>query len=749
MAQKRIQAEAQEAVVISSDEDLAKDEAKTPKSSDDVLVEWVMTRIDKWRTHRDTNYQLQWDMYERLWRAIYSDEEKTRKTERSKIISPALSESVENSCAEIEEAVFGRGDFFDMWPEARDTKIDRAALDANEVLFKEDLARTDFTGQCSEIITNGAVYGTGIGEIVLEKKIVREVSMTVPEVDPKTGQPMGGPKPAVIEKEYECPVMKSVNPRNFIIDPAARCVDDALGVAVEEDVGSHIIRQGIAAGDYQDAKDIGTGSPEVDIKPDPQVENPWTEDVVPVIRYYGLVPKDLLFPKNKTEELFPETVSDDDKDPISGEMVEARIVIAHGEHLLMAKENPDMMQDRPVVAYQWDIIPGRFYGRGVCEKGATSQKLLDAELRSRMDALAYVAAPMMALDASRLPRGFKFEVYPGKTLLLSGDPTQILKPFKFGELDQNSVAQVQMLDSMVQRATGSVDASQMAQQGVSGQARSGAVSMALAPIVKRNKRTMMRYVDRFLVPAMRKLMVRYMQYDAGPGRYTPVNFRFNISSTMGIMQREYESASLAQVLSSMQPNTSEHLLILKGLVANSGMQDRDAIMAALDQKLQKIQSAEQAPPVDPNAQPAMDPVMLALAQADAKLELAKKAAETAKLRAQARLYDAQTVSERLEPTLEAQKIALKGIYKTPEEQIDEEFDRRMRVAETKLETARVMNDRAEMHSNERIAESQERAAIAGAMAEAGAAAQPEKELVYVPEPVQVDVPVPMPGAENL
>jgi hypothetical protein len=341
---------------------------------------------------------------------------------------------------------------------------------------------------------------------------------------------------------------------------------------------------------------------------------------------------------------------------------------------------------------------------------------------------------MMALDASRLPRGFKFDVYPGKTLLLSGDPSTILKPFKFGELDANSVAQVQMLDSLVQRATGSVDASALAQAGASGQARSGAVSMALAPIVKRNKRTLMRYVDRFLAPALRKMLWRYMQYDAGPGRYVPANLTFNISSTMGIMQREYESANLAQLLSSMQPNTSEQLLILKGLVANSGMQDRDAVVAALDKKLQVIQAAEQTPQIDPNAAPPVDPVMMALQQADAKLELAKKAAETSRLRAQARLYDAQANTEALQPALESQKIALKGIYKTPEEQIDEEFDRRMRVAELKLEAA-------QMNSDERIADKQ--------VAAAHAANTPKIETVEIPEPIAIPTPVPMPGAESL
>jgi hypothetical protein len=79
--------------------------------------------------------------------------------------------------------------------------------------------------------------------------------------------------------------------------------------------------------------------------------------------------------------------------------------------------------------------------------------------------------------------------------------------------------------------------------------------------------------------------------------------------------------------------------------------------------------------------------------------------------------------------LESQKIALKGIYKTPEEQIDEEFDRRMKVAELKLKAA-------DISSNERITERQAQAAEAGAMAQAAAAAS---KPVPAPAPAQAPV----------
>lgn len=699
------------------------DEAK--KGDDEKLVAWIVDHVSKWKQHRNANYMQPWDMYERLWRAIYSDEERTKKRERSTIISPALSEAVESAAAEIEEAAFGRGDFFALFPEASDTEVDRAILTRNEALFREDLSRSDFAAQCGEVILNSAVYGTGAAEIVMVKKTYREISAEI-VVDPATQQEKMSAR--ITETEKDCPQLLSVNPRNLIIDPAARDIESALGVAIEEDVGTHILRAGVASGDYNDVA-FEAAAGDVDTKPDPQGENPWTDDVTPVIRYYGKVPRNLLFPPAKTEELFPDE-PEEGTDPKDADMIEAWVVIANEQHLLKAIETPEMMKDRPVIAYQWDVVPGKFYGRGICEKGATSQKLLDAELRSRIDALAFVAAPMIAMDAAKLPRGFKFDVYPGKNLLLSGDPSTIIKPFKFGELDANSAAQVQMLDQMVQRATGSLDTAGLARSGVGGDARSGAVSMALAPIVKRNKRTLMRYIDRFLAPTLRKMFWRYMQYDTE--RYTPVNAVFNVSSTMGIMQREYESANLAQMLGSMQPGTTEHMAILMGIVQNSGIPNREGVMAELKAKLEKVKQAESIPPVDPNM--SMDPVAINMQRMAAQLDLAKTAAEVSRLRAQARLYDAQARTEAVAPTLEAQKIALKGIYKTPEEQIDEEFDRRMQVAELKLKTA-------QMNSDEHIADKQ--------IVAAHVANQPKVEMVSVPEPVAIPTPVPMPGAENL
>ena len=50
------------------------------------------------------------------------------------------------------------------------------------------------------------------------------------------------------------------------------------------------------------------------------------------------------------------------------------VVIGNDDVLLKAERSPYMMKDRPLVAYQDDTVPKRFWGRGVAEKGYNMQK---------------------------------------------------------------------------------------------------------------------------------------------------------------------------------------------------------------------------------------------------------------------------------------------------------------------------------------------------------------------------------------
>ena len=60
------------------------------------LVSWVLGQCDQWKVHRDTNYLDKWQEYERLFRGIFDAADKTRDSERAKIITPALQQAIES-----------------------------------------------------------------------------------------------------------------------------------------------------------------------------------------------------------------------------------------------------------------------------------------------------------------------------------------------------------------------------------------------------------------------------------------------------------------------------------------------------------------------------------------------------------------------------------------------------------------------------------------------------------------------------
>lgn len=681
------------------------------------LCGWVMSRVKQWRDHRRSNYELLWDHYERLWRGLWAPEDKNKKSERATMVTPALGEAVENCVAEVEEALWGRGDLFDLSGEFDDTPEMKVVTDKNKARLKEDLDRMDFRSAQGEALINGAVYGSGIGEIILKKAKIRDIVIETQAAM----QEMGGvpPEMRVVVKELNLATMQSVNPRNFLIDPIAKNVDDALGVAVEEYVGAHIVHAGQKNGDYRKVE-VGTRAGDTELGADRQVENEYVHDKVAIVRYYGLVPKHLLLPAGQTVDLFPKSeeaglvaaleaaaaqpeqqveLFDEQENAVSGqksvepidaEMVEAIVVIANDGVVLKAVENPFVMQDRPVVAFPWDIVPGRFWGRGVCEKGQVPQRVLDAELRARLDALAYVSAPMMAMDASRLPKGFVLTVKPGKSILTNGDPKNVLNPIHFGQLDQSTFVHSQQLDQMVQRATGSLDVISLAQRA-GGDARPGAVSMMLSGIVKRHKRTLMNFIEKFYVPSLRKIMWRNMEFS--PERYTPLNWTFNTASTMGILQREYESQNLVSLMQTMDPTSKEHKLLLMGVVANTGLNRRAEIMKMIEESIGNAAKVEAA-----QAQMQTDPLQQQLMQAQLQLKIAETHAKIRELNSRANLQDAKAQNEVLEPQFRQVELATKGIYAAGENQ-ERVLDRRLALVDRAIKLE-------DIQSNERIAKIQ-------------------------------------------
>ena len=70
------------------------------------LCDWIETLTLEWRHHYEANYEDKHEEFYRLWRGIWAESDKTRQSERSRIIAPALQQAVESAVAEIETASF-------------------------------------------------------------------------------------------------------------------------------------------------------------------------------------------------------------------------------------------------------------------------------------------------------------------------------------------------------------------------------------------------------------------------------------------------------------------------------------------------------------------------------------------------------------------------------------------------------------------------------------------------------------------
>lgn len=631
---------------------------------EDGLTDFILDRANEWRDFYESNYQYEHEEHYRLWRGIWAEQDKTRQSERSKMIAPALQQAVESNVAELEEATFGRGKWFDVTD-------DNGDKEKQDVMYLRSALQYDFDKQkirraISECLLNAAVYGCGIAEIVLDE---------VKEQKPASQPIMDGQATAIGVETIDRTVVKlrPILPQNFLIDPLATDIENAEGVIIEEFVSEHSVILAQEAGYYRDVY-VGTAAHDSDLEPDQDLVVEGTEKVK-LTKYYGLVPTSLL----ENAEEFEELGTNVEKSLLT----EAIVVIANDSVILKAERNPYMMQDRPVVAFAWDIVPGRFWGRGVCEKGYNSQKALDAELRARIDAMALCVHPMMAMDATRLPRGAKPEVRPGKILLTNGNPSETIMPFTFGNVNPAQFQQAEALQMMVQQATGAVDSAGIAGQ-INGEATAAGISMSLGAVIKRQKRTLINFQECFLLPFIEKAAWRYMQFD--PEHYPVKDYKFKACSTLGIIAREYEVTQLTQLLQTMPPESPAHAILIQSIVDNMNLNNREEILDAL---------AKASQPTPEQQQEMQKQRQLAEANAQADLEFKKAQAEAIRHQghdfmasAEKKKSEAQAVPQKLQ--IEMQKIAAANAQ--PGGQDDIEFQRRLKVMEMALKEQELANN---------------------------------------------------------
>lgn len=562
-----------------SESEAGPDRATTAPGAE--LVGWIMQRVNLWEEFRERGYGRIWAQYWRLWRGKWDSQDQNRESERSRVITPALAQAIEASVAEVEEAVFAKDVWFDI--DERKTQQQEkltAMLERDQLL--DDMAVVNVRGAVSEAVLNAAIFGTGVVQVNVEVA--------------NHNKPVRNAKTQKLERsqqEHVRVTAESIRPDEFIPDPAGKTISDMLGCAVKRVKPVHAVLEKIQGGIYRkDALPFifpqhRLYNRDVDKEVDPQsIVTVVDADETVVVEWHGKVPLGMLMSamqaKTDVDELLSQASGPEDEQDST--YVEAIVTIANGSVLLRAMPNPFTMKDRSIIAFQYETVPGRFWGRGVAEKGYNPQIALDASVRAYIDALGFISAPMLGIDSGRLLKGFKNTVYPGRVWLTAGNPNEVLSTVQIGKFEPAMFQQASEMERMVQMGTGAFDtATALNAQSQSGANSMSANSMLMGAFVKRAKRVVQNVDRHLLTPMITKFMWRYMQFD--PVRY-PTDFDFIVKATMGIVAREAEAMQLTQLIGMVgEEFPSVRVLLAKGIIENTAVSNKAEIMQAVNQAL--------------------------------------------------------------------------------------------------------------------------------------------------------------------
>ncbi|MFQ5976367.1 MAG: hypothetical protein ACE5J5_08645, partial [Candidatus Hydrothermarchaeales archaeon] len=340
------------------------------------LIDWVNGHVDEWEDERDKNYKDIWDQVDLKFNCTDANTLITHQKgfARSTLCAPALQQAVEDGAADCEEVVFGKEGWFDI---SDNPDGDRTDFQLTRIKLLSDMEDADVNGALLECFFYGSLYGTMLGKIVSEENTDRVIE-----------QDIDGAAEEEQEKFIQVK-LEPISPRNFIIDtgvnrPGKAGIEMALGMAHRLPQPKHKIialqNDEIILSSGKKIKSTYWLTPlneTPDLSDNDNID--LSSETVMITEYHGLVPSALLNAAIRDENKAPEEID-------TADMVESVVTYADAEHLLMARENTNLKRKRDFVSCPWDIIPGKFWGRGTGEKALPSQKALDIFLRGQVDA---------------------------------------------------------------------------------------------------------------------------------------------------------------------------------------------------------------------------------------------------------------------------------------------------------------------------------------------------------------------------
>ena len=289
-----------QSIIVETAESLDADRRKLTQPASSQLCGWISSKVNIWEDVRNRGYQRLWGEYWRMWRGKWNEADMNRLSERSKLVAPALAQSIEQTVSEIEEAIFSRKEWFDVGDKQKLADQLQALILRDQLI--DDLDVTNVKDQLMEAVTNGALFGTMIAKVNVfvghEQKAKR---------DSATYELKSTNKKRVLVS------VESIRPDEFVPDPVGKDVQQMLGCAQRIQRTLHYVHERIEQGIYR--KDSLTQifptrrlkNSDIDQEDPQSINTTYESEQVDIIEYHGKVPLRFLTMIGKAESMLPFT----------------------------------------------------------------------------------------------------------------------------------------------------------------------------------------------------------------------------------------------------------------------------------------------------------------------------------------------------------------------------------------------------------------------------------------------------------
>ena len=163
-----------------------------------------------------------------------------------------------------------------------------------------------------------------------------------------------------------------------------------------------------------------------------------------------------------------------------------------------------------------------------------------------------------------------------------------------------------------------------------------------------------------------------MQFD--PESYPVKDFKFNATSSLGIIAREYEVTQLVQLLQTMSQDSPLYSTLIESIIDNMNLANREELAARLQE------AAQQSQPTPEQQEMAMAAQQAQLQFQQSQTQALQGQAAESQARAQKIVVETQIAPQELE--IDRIKAVTTNLEKGTDD--DREFERRLKIAQTML-----------------------------------------------------------------